>query len=126
MTSFILPGDPIPKKDPYANSDRAYEEAKAARLARKSKDKSLSWEKALHQVKVWTPSMAVEALTRMPIGIQQMYLLAEETSFNRTEVTRFFPAVAPSTREAWADHVGPAVEETPPKKSPAPKRGSKP
>jgi hypothetical protein len=114
--TFLLPGTPAPKKDPYANADRAYEEAKAARQARRGRDKALSWEKAQKQVRGWTTSMAVEALNAMPTGLQQMYLLAEETQLNRAEVQRFFPAVAPSTREAWA---GLASPQEPPKRAPS-------
>jgi hypothetical protein len=100
--SYILPGDPIPKKDPYAKSDAAFSEAQAARHARRSRDKQLAWDKAAQQLKVWTPSMAVEAMSGMPGGLQQMYCLIEELGENREAVLRFFPAVGTATREAWA------------------------
>lgn len=109
MTSVIVRGEPAPKKNPYASADRAFEEAQAARRARKGREKVLAWERAVKSMKTWTPSSAVEALTRMPVGIQQMYLLAEEQGLNRDAVQRFFPAVAPSTREAWAEFATPAV-----------------
>ena len=107
MSSFILPGEPAPKKDPYANADRAFQEAQEARRGRRASDKKLAWLKAVKQLKAWTTSMAVEALRAMPRALQQMYLLAEEQGLNRNEVTRFFPAVAPSTREAWAEFATP-------------------
>lgn len=109
--TFILPGTPAPKKDPYANADRAFQEAQEARHARKQSDKALSWEKAVKQVKVWTPSMAVEAMTRMPSGMQQQYCLAEEATLNRTEVLRFFPTPGPTARAAWAGFAVPATKK---------------
>jgi hypothetical protein len=112
--TYLLPGEPRPKKNPYEKHDRAFEEAKAARAIRRVRDKALSWEKAVTQVRGWQPSTAVEALRAMPTGIQQMYLLAEETQLNRAEVLRLFPAVAPSTRAAWAEHAAPE----PPKPKP--------
>jgi hypothetical protein len=107
MTSFIVPGEPRPKRDPYAKHDRQFEEAQAARKARRARDKALAWDKAVKQVRAWTSSSAVEALQAMPTALQQMYLLAEELNQNRAEVLRFFPAVAPSTREVWSEVVSP-------------------
>lgn len=116
--SFILPGDPIPKKDPYAKSDAAFAEAQAARHKARARDKQNAWDKAVKSVSTWTPSSAVEAMTAMPSTLQQMYLLAEESTLNRSEVLRFFPAVAPTTREAWTGFATPAA----PKKAATPKQ----
>jgi len=100
--SFILPGTPAPLKNPYEKSDESFEEAKAARHASRSRAKRASWDAAVKQLSVWTPAMAVEAMSAMPQTLQQQYLFAETLGLNRTEVLRFFPAVAPSTREAWS------------------------
>lgn len=117
MTSFILgTNEPVRKKNPYANSDRAWEEAKAARHAARARTKERTWQVACDQLARWTPTSAVEAMHRMPSGVQQMYALAEESNLNRIEVLRFFPAVGQSTREAWAEFATP----------PAPKKAAKP
>jgi hypothetical protein len=120
--TYLLPGEPRPKKNPYANQDTQYEEAKAARKRNRERDKRLSWERAVKQVSVWTPSMAVEALTAMPAALQQMYLLAEEQTHNRQEVLRFFPAVAPSTRRTWAGLATPKAEAEKPTRAPRQQR----
>ena len=113
--TFILPGTKPPVRAVGAKENAAYEEAKAARHAARARDKRLSWTKAVKQVSTWTPSMAVEALTNMPPVLQQQYLLAEECNLNRAEVLRYFPAVAPSTRRAWAELATPPAS---PKRAP--------
>lgn len=122
MTSFIVPGEPRPKKDPYAKHDRAFEEAQAARHRRRDRDKALAWEKAVRAVRGWTSTSAVEALSVMPTTLQQMYLLAEELNQNRPEVLRFFPGVAPSTRRAWAGLATPGASAEKPKRAPRQQR----
>lgn len=115
--TFIQPGEPSPKKSPYARSDAAFEEAQAARHAARERSKEASWDQAVRQTKVWTVSTAADALKLMPSAVQQMYLLAEESTLNRAGVLRLFPAVAPSTREAWAGYATP-------EKSPTSKKGT--
>ena len=57
--TFIMPGEKAPLKDPYANADRAYEEAREARARNRTRDKQLAWEKAVISMSRWTVSSAV-------------------------------------------------------------------
>lgn len=46
-------------------------------------------------------SQVMDLITSMPMGMQELYLLAEEATANRAEVLRYFPKPGTKARSRW-------------------------
>lgn len=97
---------------PSPGADAAFQEAVAARHAARARAKRQSWERAIEVPPKSTPSTFVSQLKNMPLAQRDLYLLAEEATLNRQDVLRWFPPVAPSARELWAEYATPQPSPT--------------
>jgi hypothetical protein len=87
-----------PKYSPQERADRAM----AASVARAQAASDADWDIALTRLAGWNARQAIEALTRMPQQVMELYIIAEETSGHRTDILSVFPTPRPSMYERYA------------------------
>ena len=95
---------------PRLTADEQWEIARQEREKRRAGDKQATWDAAVERLRLMNPAGAVRTIQGMPPALQQLYLLAEETTSNRSDILQFFPAAGPTARETWRPYAeGPAV-----------------
>lgn len=97
---------------PSPGADAQFAEAVEARHKQRARAKQKMWDAAVEVPPKSTPSTFVAQLKSMPSAQRDLYLLAEEATLNRQDVLRWFPTVAPSARELWAEYATPQPSPT--------------
>lgn len=115
-----MPRDLVPKREgpkeeistPVEPHNRGFadrpvreQNADEARAAARSRTQADAWKHDFANAKLrlskMTYAQSVDFIQSMPVGVQELYLLAEEDSRNREEVLRFFPKPGTRARSRW-------------------------
>lgn len=90
-----------PKYTPEERADRAMDAAVARAKAASDAD----WDIAKTRLAGWNARQAIEAMTRMPQQVMELYIIAEEDSGHRHDILSVFPTPRPEMYHRYAPHL---------------------
>jgi hypothetical protein len=115
-----MPRDIVPKREgpkeeistPIEKHDRVFDDnltrdinkfdaAEDTKVRTQAESRAKDFKDAQERLSKLTYVQVMDFITAMPVGMQELYLLAEESTSNRVEVLRYFPKPGVRARERW-------------------------
>jgi hypothetical protein len=90
-----------PKYTPEERADRAMDAA----IARSKAASDADWDIAKTRLAGWNPRQAIEAMTRMPQQVMELYIIAEEDTGHRHDILSVFPTPRQTMYHRYAPHL---------------------